>query len=90
MTFLDVFLISLLVILPLQMWLCEKGKKLFLRLLPVIVFAVLTVGLLLLTPVIGSVACLLAALCAAIMLFVSIAGWYIWSVWDSQRNRKNG
>ena len=69
--------------LSLQLLLCFKAKKLFPRLLPLILFAILTAVffvLIFLSSGWESVGFLLLAICAAILLLVCGIGWGIWGI----------
>ncbi len=69
--------------LSLQLLLCFKAKKLFSRLLPMILFAILTVVffvLIFLSEGWDSIGFLLLAICAAALLLVCGIGWGIWGI----------
>ena len=87
----NTFVFSLLVVVPLQVLICEKVKRKILKLLPLILLTVLTLGLFARTAMGGgweAVGCLLLGLSTSAMILGCIAGWVIWAVWDSQRGRR--
>ncbi len=73
-------IVSLVVVLPLQIWLCFKGKSVWIRLAPMILFALLELVFLLL----GFsgwqfIVFLYFAVCTAFMLFACGVGWLVWA-----------
>ena len=76
-------IITFIVIFPVQLALCFKGKSKSTRLLPVIILAVLTVA-----AIIASAVCtgyeiiffIVSAIYLAIMLFVCGVAWGIWAI----------
>ncbi len=80
----EIFILILSVFtLALQLLLCFKAKRLFLRLLPVILFAILTAVffvLIFLNEGWDSIGFLLLAICAAILLLFCGIGWGIWRI----------
>ena len=87
----EIFILILSVLtLALQLLLCFKVKKLFLRLLPVILFAAATAiffVLIFMSEGWDSVGFLLLAICAAILLLFGGIGWGTWAVLK-KTNRK--
>lgn len=84
-------ILSLVVLLPGQLWLCFRVKRLFWRLLPVIVLAGLTAALLALAALSADWESLGYALLAALtglMLGLSGAGWSIWWLVGRRRARR--
>lgn len=85
-------ILSLAVILPGQLWLCFRVKRLIWRLLPVIVFAGLTAALLALAAVSAAWESLGYALLGALtglMLLLSAAGWGLWWLIARKRARRD-
>ena len=78
-----IWIFILIVVLPIQLALCFRGKSKIVRLLPVIILSVLTV-----VSAIAATAgtdwdavfCLVFAVYVAIMLFVCGIGWGIWAI----------
>ena len=76
-------LLAVLALLPLQLFLCFKGKNLFLRLLPVMLAASATavfVILFFLSEGLRSLVWMVFSIYAAIPLFLCGLGWGIWAV----------
>ena len=80
----EIFILILSVLmLALQLLLCFKVKKLLLRLLPAILFAILTMAffvLIFLSEGWDSVGFLLLAICSAALLLFCGIGWGIWAI----------
>ena len=80
----EIFILILSVlVLALQLLLCFKATRLFVRLLPAILFAILTAVffvLIFLSEGWDSVGFLLLAICAAALLLCCGIGWGIWAI----------
>ncbi|MBE5947808.1 MAG: hypothetical protein E7261_02140 [Lachnospiraceae bacterium] len=82
--------LAIAVFLPIQLLLCFKAKKRIIRLLPVIVFAVLTITFFIMAVVAqgwDGLGYLFFAIYTGITLFVCGIGWGIW--WIVKLCRKN-
>lgn len=83
-------LFSVFVLLPIQLWLCFKVRSRILRLLPAIVFAVLTVALYS-SAITASgwdgLAFIVLAILAGFMLLVCGLGWAIWAITRAVKKR---
>ncbi len=79
-----IIIVSIAVVLPLQILLCFKGKSVWVRLAPVIVFALAVVALLLYGFLWSDgwegIGFLFFAIYAGDLLFVCGVGWLVWSV----------
>lgn len=74
-----ILVITFLVILPLQLWLCKKAKRVIIRLLPAIVFAVTALILALVAYLVGSwegLFILLLSLYSAFCAVVCMVGFF--------------
>ena len=82
---------SIIVLLPIQLWLCFKVKKRLVRLLPVVFFFVLGIAFVCLASIStgwDSLGYIIFAIYAAYMLFVCGVGWLIWWLVNYCKNRK--
>ena len=83
--------LAIAVFLPIQLLLCFKAKKRIIRLLPVIVFAVLTIAFFIMAVVAqgwDGLGYLFFAIYTAITLFVCGVGWGIWWIVRRCKRRK--
>ncbi len=89
----DVFLLILSVlVLSLQLFLCRKAKHIWLRFMPTILFAGLTIVFAVMAFLFDgwdSIGFLFLALCSAFLLLTCGIGWGIWGVVKRIGSKKN-
>lgn len=87
-----VLIVSLFLILPVQLLLCFKAKRIWLRLLPVIVCGALTVLFLFMAFAVLSdwdgIGYLILAIYTTFMLTPCGLGWGIWALWHYLKKNK--
>lgn len=85
-------ILSIIVLLPTQLWLCFKVKKRLVRLLPVIILVLLVVSFLgIASSRTGwdSLGYVIFAIYTVYMLFVCVSGWLIWWIVYYLKHKKN-
>ena len=78
-----VLIVSIVVLLPLQLLLCFKVKKLLFRLLPIIILFILTIAFVIMNFLIPSwdnLVYLFLAIFSGFMMFMCGVGWGIWAI----------
>ena len=78
-----VWIVSIVVLLPLQLLLCFKVEKLLFRLLPIIILSILTIAFVVmnfLMPGWDNLVYLFLAVFSGFMIFMCGVGWGIWAI----------
>ena len=78
-----VWIVSIVVLLPLQLLLCFKVEKLLFRLLPIIILSILTIAFVamnFLMPGWDNLVYLFLAVFSGFMIFMCGVGWGIWAI----------
>lgn len=85
-----VLIVSIVILLPLQLLLCFKVKKLLFRLLPIIILSVLTIAFIVmnfLIPGWDGLGYLFFAIFSGFMIFMCGVGWGIWAISAKAKKR---
>lgn len=85
-----VLIVSIVVLLPLQLLLCFKVKKLMFRLLPIIILSILTIAFMVmnfLIPGWDGLGYLFLAIFSGFMIFMCGVGWGIWAISAKAKKR---
>ncbi len=86
-----IIFVSILVLIPLQLFMCFKMKKLWVKLLPMLIFLTLIIAFVCMIPMAkgwDGIGYWILAMLSGIMLAACAVGWIIWFVIKFFKNKK--